>query len=99
MVYDCLTKENFWDKIYELYPEKLQEFYDWIDQYKKRPEWKLIIQERVKFHELPFDLQFGIMVRYNQEVLKLEWDGDLVRPAYMKQDIMDLFFRAANDLN
>ncbi len=34
-----LTKENFWDALYEKYPKGVQFFYDWIDKYKKKNNW------------------------------------------------------------
>lgn len=34
-----LTKENFWNELYAQYPEAVQQFCDWIDQYKTENNW------------------------------------------------------------
>ncbi len=34
-----LTKENFFDELYERYPLGMKVFCDWVDEYKKRVDW------------------------------------------------------------
>lgn len=76
---DSLTKENFWNKLYEDYPEEMKKFCDWIDEYKKRVNWnflfqdieiredhtwKLVHSQKRKFHDLPIAMQTGIFYQY-----------------------------------
>jgi hypothetical protein len=37
---DKLTKENFWDFLMVRYPIQVRYFYEWLDEYKKRVDWK-----------------------------------------------------------
>jgi len=65
--YEALTKENFFNNIKLWYPDALQDFCAWIDEYKKEIGWNALFGEHVKFHDLPFDMQHGIMARYDLE--------------------------------
>lgn len=80
MNFSTLTKENFWNRMYELYPDATQIFCDWIDQYKLSVEWKSLFnsdsnwQDRhgknapaPKFHDLPYAMQFGIWMQFIKE--------------------------------
>jgi hypothetical protein len=59
-----LTKENFWNVIGEHNPTGLKHFCDWIDDWKKEVGFDLICYAAVKFHDLPLEMQHGIIVRY-----------------------------------
>lgn len=63
-----LNKEEFWNPLYEKYPEAVQLFCDWIDEYKKAVNWNEIIGEKVKFHDLPYEMQFGLMGLFGVEI-------------------------------
>mgnify|MGYP003386662690 FL=1 len=63
-----LSKEEFWDKLYEKYPEEVQRFYDWIDEYKKREWWTNFFKEGVKYHNLPHFYQADIFIIYLAEL-------------------------------
>lgn len=39
----CLTKENFWDHVWEISHGALQIFCDWIDEYKKQPRCNAVL--------------------------------------------------------
>jgi hypothetical protein len=69
-----LTKANFWNKIEEKYPEEFKHFSAWIDKYKIECNWNYLFGNfgstgrEIKFHDLPFDMQKGIIQRYQQEI-------------------------------
>jgi len=65
---ESLTKENFWNALYQEYPKGTQVFCDWIDEYKKEVEWDLLIGYDVKFHNLPHAMQLGIWVFFLQDM-------------------------------
>lgn len=98
MEYESLTQDSFWNKLELVAPTAVEMFQKWIDQYKNRLEWKLFIQEPVKFHSLPFDLQLGILVRFNQEVFQYDWDIDILRSHYIQQSIYQLFMYKEGEL-
>jgi len=54
-----LTKENFFNQLYQDYPNAMKEFCDWIDQYKLKVNWTKFIPE-AKFHDIPYEMQMGI---------------------------------------
>lgn len=74
---DNLNKENYFNEMTERYPVAMKKFNDWIDGYKKEVNWNIVFnsyseyQNRFgknaiapKFHDLPFDMQKGIIVRF-----------------------------------
>lgn len=66
-----LTKENFWNALYEKYSE-VQVFCDWIDEYKKRVGWNgqlfdNVLRAAPKFHDLPIAMQWGIFQQFCAE--------------------------------
>lgn len=71
-----LTKENFFNAIGEKYPDALALFCKWIDDYKKEVGWDELFGNnrkqfnRVKFHDIPFEMQVGIMGRFFEIYLK-----------------------------
>jgi len=80
---DSLTKENFWNDLYSKYPGDMQIFCDWIDEYKKRVDWKILFNSYVscgkwggceghepdapKYHDLPKAFQIGIFMQFVAE--------------------------------
>jgi hypothetical protein len=77
-----LNKENFWDDIKERYPQAVELFCNWIDKYKEEVGWDRLFAngqyfmepERngghridTKFHDLPFEMQNGILARFDIE--------------------------------
>ena len=67
MSYTSLTKENFWNELREMYPEAVDHFCKWIDRYKEEVGWDGLFGEIFKFHNLPFDMQNGIIARFDLE--------------------------------
>jgi hypothetical protein len=62
-----LDKENFWNPLKEKYPEAIEHFCNWIDEYKKEVGWNQLFGEHIKFHDLPYDMQNGILARFDLE--------------------------------
>jgi hypothetical protein len=58
-----LTKENFWNDIQKDYPDQVQRFKDWIDNFKRTVQWEPF-KDGVKFHNLHLELQYGILLRF-----------------------------------
>lgn len=65
--YASLTKENFWDDLKEKYPEAVEHFLNWIDAYKREIGWRDLFADGIKFHDLPFEMQNGIIARFDIE--------------------------------
>ena len=59
-----LGKENFWNEMKDRYPHAVDVFCRWIDGYKEKVGWADIFGQKVKFHDLPYELQMGIMNRF-----------------------------------
>ena len=75
-----LTKENFWNRMMELYPNETKKFCLWIDEYKEAVNWKGLFNDGAtgykegsafkhkldspKFHDLPHAMQQGIWLEY-----------------------------------
>lgn len=69
---DNLNKENFWNFVADLYPAAMQQFSEWIDRYKEEVHWDTLFCNEgrgvpIKFHLLPFDMQNGILARFDLE--------------------------------
>ena len=71
---ESLTKENFWNALTEKYPEEMQKFGEWIDEYKERVDWDNLFNglkgpftSSPKYHELPTAVQFGIFYQFTVE--------------------------------
>jgi hypothetical protein len=81
--YSNLTKENFWNELTTKCPRAMEHFCAWIDEYKASHNWKKLFNEKVieapvngfdpiylkapKFHDLPIEMQLGILMRYFNE--------------------------------
>jgi hypothetical protein len=70
-----LNKENFFNEIGKKYPQAFAHFNQWIDEYKKEIGWDELFNQAglpdddkpVKFHDLPYDMQNGILARFDLE--------------------------------
>jgi hypothetical protein len=72
-----LGKENFWNPMREKFPLAVEAFCKWIDEYKKIVDWENVIGAKVKFHDLPYEMQMGIMNRYFIEMFASKEEYDL----------------------
>lgn len=59
-----LGKDNFWEPIKEKYPLAVERFCEWIDEYKEIVGWNKMFGSNVKFHDIPYEMQMGIMNRF-----------------------------------
>jgi hypothetical protein len=85
-----LTKENFWDAAEKRYPQALEHFKKWIDKYKEEIGWRDLFVDGRKFHDLPFDLQNGIIARYDLECFNGKEKADNIRE-YEPNRMRELF--------
>lgn len=60
---DNLNKENTWNRLDQEYPKAMEVFNDWLDGYKERVKWKTMFF-KTKFHDMPFELQFGVLIQF-----------------------------------
>jgi hypothetical protein len=67
-----LTKENFFNELHDQYPEAVEHFCKWIDEYKREVNWDTLfggdLVRAPKFHEIPFEMQNGIIARFELEL-------------------------------
>lgn len=63
-----LNKEDFWDALSEEAPDAVEKFKKWVDEYKKEVNWAGVFADGVKFHNLPIELQIGIITRFDLEM-------------------------------
>lgn len=72
-----LTKENFFDALKEKFPDAMDHFCKWVDDYKKEVGWETLfggdMVRAPKYHELPVEMQAGIMGRYLTEQMSSEF--------------------------
>lgn len=65
-----LNKENFWNRMKEQQPLATKMFCEWIDEYKKIVGWDAMFgnifptEKKIKFHDIPYEMQMGIMNRF-----------------------------------
>jgi aromatic ring-opening dioxygenase catalytic subunit (LigB family) len=70
-----LTKEDFWNSLKDSCPSEMEKFCQWIDDYKKRVDWKKLFNygsphysamghHNPKYHDLPVAMQKGILLDY-----------------------------------
>ena len=94
-----LSKENYFDAVKEKYPDAFADFSKWIDEYKKLVDWERLFNygsphyakmgwHNPKFHELPMEMQFGILARYKME-RSTSTDMSAYLNQYAAQDLMD----------
>lgn len=72
---DSLTKENFWNRMKDLFPAEVEAFCKWIDDYKRRVDWEKLFNygfphyakqgwHNPKYHDLPISMQVGIFFEF-----------------------------------
>lgn len=91
-----LSKATFWDQIKKDHPVQMKQFSEWIDRYKLTDGWFLYIREGIKYHDLPFALQIGILAMFFREEFEVQhrrfgWATDLTDDALISQQAMDIF--------
>lgn len=59
-----LTKENYFDEVTKKFPIAMNKFHGFIDQFKEIAEWEELFKYGIKFHNIPFLLQRGILLEF-----------------------------------
>lgn len=59
-----LTKENFFNHLMVKCPLSVQCFCNWVDEYKRQVKWAKLFREEIKFHDIPWEMQFGILMDF-----------------------------------
>lgn len=77
-----LNKENFFNDLQQRFPKAMEHFCKWIDKYKEENSWDELFNDgkawaggvtiAPKFHDLPYDMQVGVILRYVSEVIEHE---------------------------
>jgi hypothetical protein len=94
-----LSKENFWNDLHAKYPQAVDLFCKWIDKYKVEVGWDELFNQAglpdedkpVKFHDIPFEMQNGILARFDIECNNGVFTGqgsalyERNRPIYVQQ--------------
>lgn len=75
-----LNKDNYFDALMKKYPKALELFCAWVDRYKETVGWKQLFNSdsewqnaqgknapAPKFHDLPYELQYGVLLRFFAE--------------------------------
>lgn len=75
-----LNKENYFNQLKEKYPKAMELFCQWIDKYKQTADWNELFNSSSewqsadgknapapKFHDLPYELQYGLLLRFFAE--------------------------------
>jgi len=75
-----ITKQGFWNRMYQEYPKAMKVFCAWIDQYKAEVDWNALFKANettdqlqsstYKFHEIPYELQQGIWLSFAYETVE-----------------------------
>jgi len=98
-----LTKENFFNAVAEQCPDAMTHFCQWIDEYKKEVNWDQLFAPGIKFHDIPFEMQNGIIARFELELFnntggqgKLQYEG--IANGY-KVQLSKLFFELQHRIN
>lgn len=103
--FPCLTKENFWNDLFQKYPTATKIFCQWIDRYKESVNWVLLFgqDERTrdmtpKFHQIPIAMQMGILLQFALENGKFYSDLDIASCDGIDgwKSTITNFFRTAN---
>ena len=91
---DNLGKENFWNEMEEIYPFAVDVFKGWIDRYKKAIGWNELFVDKVKFHDLPYEMQMGMMNRFFIETYAGEKEyADPEKAAIYRSEMVDALRR------
>lgn len=64
--FESLTKENFWDELFIKLPNSKDIFNKWLDDWKRKSKWKTMFFV-TKFHEIPIEMQYGILLQFMME--------------------------------
>lgn len=101
-----LNKENFWNDLESKFPDAVKDFYEWIDRYKVESNWDKVFKcdegtgQVLKFHEINFEMQVGILARYIVEKMAGDDTGYYFRMATgnYREDLVRSFADFQSDI-
>lgn len=59
-----LNKKNFWDEKMKTCPAIMKHFCKFVDEYKREHKWDKLFHKKIKFHDIPIEMQTGIVVSF-----------------------------------
>lgn len=89
-----LSLDNFFNRLKNIYPLSMEYFCNWIDEYKKSNDWNTLFNEVTleqgigqnsfklkapKFHDLPFAMQYGILVEFSSHLMNKDFNDSELR--------------------
>lgn len=94
--------KDYWLRMEERYPEAVAHFYKWLQQYKTEVNWYGLFGVDIEFHHLPFDIQNGIISRFEVELVHPKHIGSIEHSkmaAKYKSCIASLFLEIQQYIN
>lgn len=85
-----LNKQNFWNELNEKCPAVMAKFCKFIDEYKRKNDWKLMFKSRIKFHDIPVEMQTGIVVKFIMEITNQNAEQLQNSKTYITQEFMHI---------
>ncbi len=61
---------SFWRSLQQVYPDAMEHFNTWLEKYKLQINWTELFCQDLDFNDLPFEMQNGIIARYEIELLE-----------------------------
>lgn len=71
IVYENLDDAGFWNQLLVKFPEAVEHFDKWFEEYKTAQNWKVLFNSEghaPRFPDLPVEMQQGILMRYEIEI-------------------------------
>lgn len=80
-----LNYKGFFDAAKVHCPLAFKEFSAFMDSYKSMNRWGKYFKDGIKFHDLPFHLQVGVMIKFyvHYNVYFHTWNDDFSAPAIL----------------
>lgn len=63
-----LNKQNFWDEKMKSCPAIMKHFCKFVDEYKQKNDWKKMFNKKIKFHDIPVEMQTGIVIAFIMKI-------------------------------
>lgn len=108
-----LNKENFWNDLYEKYPDAMKVFCEWIDAYKIKNDWLFMFNigrgyrtskgeypNAPKFYDIPLAMQIGIWIEFvtEQYAGEFEWEIKDLTELDWRKEITDYLKDSQKDI-
>lgn len=87
-----LTKNNFWNKMMEEFPNAMKLFCNWIDEYKKETDWNNLLGGDIKYHDLPYAMQQGVWISFCYDQLNEHFEQPEYSPDFdFEEEVKNVF--------